>query len=209
MPDMDTVFAWLALALFVVFFIADGLARGYLHYRSTGSTGVARPGGKPRDMIGATFAVAGMAVTVVGALLAATERLGPLPYLDYLAVRVAGLVVALIGIGAVFAAQSDMGASWRANVDYGERTELIRSGMFAVIRNPIFTLIVLTMFGLALMTPNVMALTGIVTLTVGIDLHVRLVEEPYLRWAHGDSYREYAAAVGRFIPGIGRMKMDR
>jgi protein-S-isoprenylcysteine O-methyltransferase Ste14 len=206
---MDTAFAWLALALFVVFFIVDALARGYLHYRSTGATGVARTGRKPRDMIGATVAVAGMAATVVGALLAATEHLGPLSYLDQTTVRVAGLVVALIGIGAVFAAQSDMGASWRVNVDYGERTELIRTGMFAVIRNPIFTLIVVTTFGLTLMTPNAVALTGVVTLAVGIDLHVRLVEEPYLRWAHGDVYREYAATVGRFVPGLGRMRIDR
>jgi protein-S-isoprenylcysteine O-methyltransferase Ste14 len=83
---------------------------------------------------------------------------------------------------------------------------LVRSGMFTVIRNPIFTLMVVTTFGLVLMTPNIVALAGVVVLAVGIDLHVRLVEEPYLRWAHGDAYLEYAARVGRFVPGVGRLR---
>jgi hypothetical protein len=33
---------------------------------------------------------------------------------------------------------------------------------------------------------------------------VRCVEEPYLIRVHGDAYRSYARAVGRFLPGIGR-----
>jgi protein-S-isoprenylcysteine O-methyltransferase Ste14 len=202
----DTAFAWTALALWVVFYAVDGIARGVLHYRATGSTGVARPGPKTRDRLGATVAVAGTTATIIGPLLAVTDRLGPLRHLDYTTVRVAGMFLALIGIGAVFAAQSDMGASWRANVDYTERPELIRTGMFAVIRNPVFTFIIITTFGLALMTPNIVALAGVVMVALGIDLHVRLVEEPYLRWAHGDDYREYAARVGRFVPGIGRLR---
>jgi protein-S-isoprenylcysteine O-methyltransferase Ste14 len=197
---VDRAFAWLALTLYLVFLVVDAFIRGYLHYRSTGSTGVGKPGRKPRDVIGGTVAFAGMAASVIGALLAATGVLGPLRYLDYTAVRIAGMTLALIGIGAVFAAQSDMGASWRANVDYSERTDLVCTGMFAVVRNPIFTLIVVTTFGLVLMTPNVVAIAGVVLIALGISLHVRLVEEPYLRAVHGDAYLEYAARVGRFLP---------
>ena len=54
-------------------------------------------------------------------------------------------------------------------VDYTERTELARSGLFSVIRNPIFTF----------MTPNVVAMAGVVALWFGIELHVRRVEETY------------------------------
>jgi hypothetical protein len=46
----------------------------------------------------------------------------------------------------------------------------------------------------------------VVTLALGIDLHVRFVEEPYLRWAHSDDYRQYVARVGRFVPGVGRLR---
>ena len=34
---------------------------------------------------------------------------------------------------------------------------------------------------------------------------MRFVEEPYLRRAHGEAYRAYAARVGRFLPRIGRL----
>ena len=42
-------------------------------------------------------------------------------------------------------------------------------------------------------------------LVVGLELHVRRVEEPYLLRTHGDAYRTYAASAGRFVPGIGRL----
>jgi protein-S-isoprenylcysteine O-methyltransferase Ste14 len=205
---MDRAFAWLALALFVLFFAVDVVWRSYLYQRSTGSTGIPWPsaGLKPADLIGGAVAFAGTMATMAGVVLAATERLGPVRYLDSTGVRVAGTVLALTGIGMVAAAQSGMGASWRPTVDYTERTELVQTGLFAVIRNPIFTFIVVTFAGVALMAPNVVTLAGVVALALGIDAHVRRVEEPYLRWAHGDCYREYTARVGRFIPGIGRAR---
>jgi protein-S-isoprenylcysteine O-methyltransferase Ste14 len=155
------------------------------------------------------MAFAGMTATVAGTVFAATGRLNAVRYLDFTAVRVAGTALAVIGIGAVWVAQSGMGTSWRATVDYTERPELVTTGLFAVIRNPIFTFIIATAAGLALMAPNAVALAGVVAVALGIDLHVRRVEEPYLRWAHGDAYVRYAAEVGRFVPGVGRMRIDR
>ncbi len=205
---MDTAFAWLAVALFIVFLAVDALARGYLHWRSTGSTGTPRrdSGLKPTDFMGGAMAFAGMTATVAGTVFAATGRLNAVRYLDFTAVRVAGTALAVIGIGAVWVAQSGMGASWRATVDYTERPDLVTTGLFGVIRNPIFTLIIVATAGLALMAPNAVALAGVVGVALGIYIHVRHVEEPYLLWAHGDSYREYAARVGRFVPGIGRRR---
>jgi protein-S-isoprenylcysteine O-methyltransferase Ste14 len=42
-------------------------------------------------------------------------------------------------------------------------------------------------------------------ITLALELQVRAVEEPYLIRSHGDAYRAYAARVGRFLPGIGRL----
>ena len=206
---MDRAFAWLALALFVVFLVVDSLARGYVHWRATGSTGTPHrnSGLKPTDFIGGAVALAGMATTVAGTTFAAVGWLDALNFLDYIAVRITGTVLAVIGIGAVWVAQSGMGASWRATVDYSERPELVTTGLFAVIRNPIFTFIIIATAGLALMAPNAVTLVGVVVVALGIEMHVRRVEEPYLRWAHGDEYREYAARVGRFLPGIGRIRL--
>jgi protein-S-isoprenylcysteine O-methyltransferase Ste14 len=58
------------------------------------------------------------------------------------------------------------------------------------------------------MVPNTVSLAGLVVTIAAIELQVRAVEEPYLLRVHGDAYARYAAAVGRFLPGIGRLRHD-
>jgi protein-S-isoprenylcysteine O-methyltransferase Ste14 len=41
---------------------------------------------------------------------------------------------------------------------------------------------------------------------VALELHVRLIEEPYLQRIHGEEYAAYATQVGRFLPGIGCLR---
>jgi protein-S-isoprenylcysteine O-methyltransferase Ste14 len=60
--------------------------------------------------------------------------------------------------------------------------------------------------GLALLVPSVVALLGLALLVVALEIQVRLVEEPYLLRAHGDAYAAYARRVGRFVPGLGRLR---
>jgi protein-S-isoprenylcysteine O-methyltransferase Ste14 len=59
--------------------------------------------------------------------------------------------------------------------------------------------------GVALLVPNAAGLVAFGVLAAGVDLHVRLVEEPYLAAAHGRSYANYASRVGRFVPGLGKL----
>jgi protein-S-isoprenylcysteine O-methyltransferase Ste14 len=56
------------------------------------------------------------------------------------------------------------------------------------------------------LVPNLIAVTGFVVTLIGNQVQVRLVEEPYLRQVHGTGYTDYASQVGRFIPGIGRLR---
>jgi protein-S-isoprenylcysteine O-methyltransferase Ste14 len=72
-------------------------------------------------------------------------------------------------------------------------------------RNPVFTAMITFGFGIALVTPNLVAIAGLVLLVATIELQVRIVEEPYLPAVHGDAYRDYLANVGRFVPGVGRV----
>jgi protein-S-isoprenylcysteine O-methyltransferase Ste14 len=55
------------------------------------------------------------------------------------------------------------------------------------------------------MVPTWPGLAAPVLVGLGLELQVRLVEEPYLIRTHGDEYRAYAARVGRFVPGVGRL----
>lgn len=146
---------------------------------------------------------------VVGAaapLLAALDVVEAVGALDHAGVHVAGAVLAVAGIAATFAAQVAMGTSWRIGVDHAERTELVTSGPFAVVRNPIYSAMLPTAFGLALLVPSWIAVAGILALAVALELQVRVVEEPYLRQVHGAAYDRYGQRVGRFIPAVGRLQ---
>ena len=120
--------------------------------------------------------------------------------------KTAGIVLFALGALATVAAQAAMGASWRIGVDETETTQLVTDGPFALARNPIFTTMVVTALGLFLIVPNVVTFVAFLALLLALELQVRVVEEPYLLKKHGDSYRDYARKVGRFVPWLGRLR---
>jgi protein-S-isoprenylcysteine O-methyltransferase Ste14 len=133
-----------------------------------------------------------------------TELLGFRPAFDVFWLRLTGAVVAAVAIGAVFAAQLWMGGSWRIGVDEAERTQLVTTGPFRLVRNPIYTAGLVVVAGQTLAVPNILAVIGFALVLAGIQVQVRLVEEPYLRRTHGTAYDAYAATVGRFFPKVRR-----
>jgi protein-S-isoprenylcysteine O-methyltransferase Ste14 len=198
---------WLALALYLVYLaVAFGL-RTWLQLRRTGESGFKGISGRPGSLewtAGVLFGVA-IAVGVAAPILDVADVLDPLDALDSTGVRATGVALFAVGLGATLYAQIAMGASWRIGVDEGERTDLVTDGPFGTVRNPIFSAMLPTSAGLALVVPNVVALAGVAALFLALEIQVRLVEEPYLLRAHGEQYREYAGRVGRFVPGLGRL----
>lgn len=199
--------AALALALYVLYLaLAFGL-RTLIQLRRTGSTGFHGLGGRPGSaewLAGVGFTLA-LLLGAAAPVLALLDLVEPVAALDSTAVHAAGLALALAGIGATFYAQVAMGTSWRIGVDESERTELVTAGPFATVRNPIFAAMLPTGLGLTLLVPSWVAFAGFVGLAIALELQVRVVEEPYLRRAHGEAYAAYAARVGRFFPGLGRL----
>jgi hypothetical protein len=78
-----------------------------------------------------------------------------------------------------------------------------------VVRNPIFAAVILTFLGMALMVPNPVAIAGVVLSVTGIEVQVRLADEPYPRRVHATTYTTFASRVGRFLPGLGRLRRER
>ena len=204
---MGNTMSAVALTLYVLYLLTAFALRSLLHYRRSGSTGFRGFSGRPGSLEswgGVLFAFA-VILGLVAPLLQLLGLLSPIPALDGVAGWVAGLILAVIGIVVVLAAQQEMGTSWRIGVDQREVTALVTSGLFRQIRNPIFTSVITTATGLTLLTPNVLALVGLAALVTAIQLQVRVVEEPYLRATHGRSYEVYAARAGRFLPRLGRL----
>jgi protein-S-isoprenylcysteine O-methyltransferase Ste14 len=199
--------AVLALILYGAYLVLAFGLRTLIQLRRTGSTGFHGLGGR----LGSAEWIAGVGFTVallVGAaapVLALLNLVEPIPALDTTVAHVAGLFLAVGGIGLTFYAQVAMGASWRIGVDPAERTQLVTTGPFALVRNPIFAAMLPTALGLTLLVPSWVALAGLAGLIAALELQVRVVEEPYLMRAHGPTYASYAARVGRFLPGVGRL----
>lgn len=193
-----------ALVLYVVALVVLFGVRSWIQLRRTGSTGFVGISGTPADVgwWGGVLFAAAMALGLAGPLLAVT---GTVPTDPPLILQIVGLVLALAGFAATLAAQTGMGASWRIGVDPADRTELVTGGVFAHVRNPIFTAMVAAQAGIVLMVPTWVSVLALVALVAAVQMQVRVVEEPYLRSVHGGAYADYAARAGRFLPGFGRL----
>jgi protein-S-isoprenylcysteine O-methyltransferase Ste14 len=195
--DLLLVAAWLGLVVAVP---------SALHYRRTGQPPIrrpVRPGGPPR-WVGVCTAV-GIALAVA-APVAELAGLPPFTPLDNSPTRWIGVALVVGGVIATLAAQAAMGSSWRGDVDPDDRTALITSGPFRLVRNPILASGTVVQVGLALVVPNVVSVAMLISFFAAIEIQVRLVEEPYLLRVHGDAYRAYAARTGRFLPGVGKLR---
>lgn len=198
--------ATLALLLYAAYLVLAFGIRTLIQLRRTGSTGFHGLGGRPGSAewlagVGFTLALLLGAAAPVLALLDVVE---PIAALDAPGVHVVGIVLAVTGIGLTFYAQVAMGESWRIGVDPEERTSLVTTGPFALVRNPIFAAMLPTALGLTMLVPSWIAIAGLLGLVLALEIQVRVVEEPYLLQAHGETYARYTAQVGRFLPGIGR-----
>jgi protein-S-isoprenylcysteine O-methyltransferase Ste14 len=198
----------LALALLAVYGLVAFVGRALIQLRLTGSTGIkllSRRFGSTEWLAGVLFLVA-IALCVAGAVLAESDSLEPIDSLDGAAGHAVGVVLAVTGLLATVGAQLAMGASWRVGVDPEERTRLVTDGPFAVVRNPIYAGVIPFFAGIALLVPSIVTIAGAILIVVALELQTRLVEEPHLLRSHGREYADYAARVGRFVPGLGRLR---
>lgn len=192
-----------ALGLQVGFLAFAFVGRTIEHRRRTGDSGF-RWQRHDRDarLSGALFAAA-LLVGTVRVTLVAFSAAPMWDVFDSAGALAPGLVVVAAGCGMTLWAQSAMGSSWRIGVDPTERTELITTGPFGWSRNPIFTGMVTSALGLAILAPTVLTIAAVVMLVAAVEIQVRSVEEPYLRRAM-PGWQSYAYRVGRFVPRLGR-----
>lgn len=196
--------ARLALALFVVFLALGFGLRAFLQWRRTGDAGfrLGAFAGSGAEREGALLFAAALALGLAAPLL---ELSGALAAFEALRAPWLGALLWLVGMTGMLHAQLAMGSSWRVGVDPNERTTLKTDGPFRWVRNPVFSWVIVTATGLALLVPNAASLAGLAVLVASVQVQVRLVEEPYLRRTHGDAYERWASRTGRFVPGLGRL----
>ena len=200
-----SVAGW-ALGLMVAYLVFAFGVRVAVALRTTGETGISSLGKAPAiELVGGGLFAAGVLLGGINPVLALAEAVEVWGELDTPAAHAAGFLLCAVGIVGTFAAQMAMGSSWRIGVDPEERTELVTRGVFELCRNPIYTFMVIAWLGFAFLLPTWPALAAGVLLIAGLQIQVRLVEEPHMLRTHGDRYLAWARRVGRFVPGLGRL----
>lgn len=200
--------AQLAIWTLVAFGVLTFGVRVAIQLRRTGKTGLIglRQGAGPVDWLSGILFIAGMAMGAASPVFVLRDDFETIDALDVDALHVIGIVLAAIGGLAVFGAQLGMGESWRIGVSDEERTDLVTGGWFSICRNPIYTSMLVGWTGIALIVPTWLGFAAVAVIAAGLELQVRFVEEPYLVRIHGEAYRDYASRVGRFVPGLGRLR---
>lgn len=205
--DGSTIAGCAALLVYVAGLTLAFGVRSWTQWRSTGSTGFRGISGRAGSLPwwGGILFVVALVLGVAAPVLVLAGVPVPSVVVDRQvssAVAVLGFVVALFGVVVTLRAQSAMRDSWRIGVDESERTDLVRTGLFAWVRNPVFTAMVAVSLGVALMVPTVVAAAALVCLVAAVHIQVRVIEEPYLQRVHGDAYAAYRTRAGRFLPRL-------
>ena len=198
--------AALALGLCLSYLLVVFVLRGILQRRAFGSSGwLGGTGATPAERLANLLFLVGCGLDLLTPVLVLSGRLRPWGPLDAPVAHAAGAALLAAAMVAASAAQRSMGAEWRTGIDPGAPSHLVTAGPFAVVRNPVYTTMVASSVGVALLVPTVIALVAVPVCLAGLEVQARLVEEPFLLERHGRRYRDYARVVGRFLPGIGRL----
>jgi len=115
-------------------------------------------------------------------------------------VGVGGLLTAA-GLAYAIWARVVLGGNWSAEVTVKEGHELIQAGPYAFSRHPIYTGLVLALFGTALAVGEVRALIAL-TLVIGSLWYKMGLEETAMRRTFGTTYDDYCRRVKALIPFV-------
>jgi len=116
-----------------------------------------------------------------------------------------GVAVAVLMAGAIalfVSATREMGRNWSFAARMLDDHQLVRSGIFARLRHPIYLAMTLYLIALALALGHfVQLIFAAPFFLLGTAIRVG-VEEGLLRERFGPEYLDYARSVKRFIPGF-------
>lgn len=117
---------------------------------------------------------------------------------DWGVARWLGIPVALVGVAVLMPALYAHGRKLTPLPEPKRELGLLRTGVYAFIRHPIYTGLIALAFGLAIWLQSGGALGGAILLTLFFNLKAR-EEERRLRRCYPE-YADYQQRTGRFLP---------
>lgn len=112
-----------------------------------------------------------------------------------------GVALTLAGVALAICARVFLGGNWSAAVTIKKGHSLVLRGPYALVRHPIYSGLLLGIFGTALAIGEIRALLATVVVLVML-LHKIILEEKFMLEQFGKTYVEYRRSVKGLIPFV-------
>lgn len=193
----------MALVMFMIFILVVVVARVAYQYRLSGDHGI-RPASRQASTVNKAASVL-LIASFIGIFVTSIVdmyRVDHTHYTDSALWLLFGILASLFGIGFTSYSQFTMGKNWRMGLDENEETELVTTGIYKYVRNPIYTGVAIFLLGQLLLMPHLAVVIFVAMALISIHIHVRYIEEPYLICLHGKDFVRYQKSTGAYIPKI-------
>jgi protein-S-isoprenylcysteine O-methyltransferase Ste14 len=112
-----------------------------------------------------------------------------------------GLALTAVGVGLAIWARLTLGANWSGVVTVKKDHELIRKGLYRWIRHPIYTGILTSFIGTALIMDHIRGWLGFLIVWATFYFKARR-EESFLRQEFAEGFEEHTKRTGMFLPRL-------
>jgi len=112
-----------------------------------------------------------------------------------------GLALTVGGIALAIWARFFLGRNWSARVTIKKGHELIRSGPYSIVRNPIYTGFLTALAGTVMAIGEIRVILAFAIAAVGLHFKVR-TEEKFMSEQFGEEYGRYRQEVKSLIPFV-------
>lgn len=114
---------------------------------------------------------------------------------------ISGAALCVVGILICFWARAILGANWSGTVTIKQNHELILRGPYALVRHPIYTGLLLALFGSAVVGGLLRCFIGVFICGIGLWLKLQ-IEERFMIQQFGDQYTQYRQRTCALVPFV-------
>jgi protein-S-isoprenylcysteine O-methyltransferase Ste14 len=116
-----------------------------------------------------------------------------------LPIAFAGFCIVLCGVGFSIWARITLGENWSGTPTIKQDHALIQRGPYRIVRHPIYTGLLIALFGSALQHSLLRSFLGVIICAVALWLKIA-VEEQFMVHLFGDQYVHYRKNVSALVP---------
>ncbi len=191
LPPIETIARTGVLACWFIYLVSFLLRK-----RSPAETGV-RSGGSPA----AGLLIQGCAFFLVwGIQRQSYGQIVPMPEIFYLVLSILALPLAALSLWMLIAAHRELGKQWSVSVRVLSGHELVTTGPYSIVRNPIYTGLLGMMLATGFAVSHWLAIViAIPVYLIGADIRIHR-EEVLLHKVFGAEFERYVKKVPSVIP---------